>query len=73
MIWYKLQNSVTEIDVGTTALMLCKLVMYDKRTDFASYILWFTYTCIMSLVIKYTHFFDNLGVLWRWKKYESSI
>lgn len=65
MIWYKLQNSIIEIDVVTTALMLCKLVMYDKRTDLASYILWFTY---MYNVLSYyfIHIFYDLGVvLWR--------
>lgn len=73
MIWYKLQNSIIEIDVVTAALMLCKLVMYDKRADFASYILWFTY---MYNVLSYyfIHIFYDLGVvLWRWTKINRSL
>lgn len=56
MIWYKLQNSIIEIDVVTAALMLCKLVMYDKRADLASYILWFTYMHNVLSYYLYTFF-----------------
>lgn len=43
MIWYKLQNSIIEIDV---VLNNCTNAMQagneDKRADLASFILWFT-------------------------------
>lgn len=73
MIWYKLQNSIIEIDVVTTALMLCKLVMYDKRADLASFILWFTYMHNVLSYYLYTFFYDLGVVLRRWKKINRSL